>query len=653
MVFVNGELITPSKYKIYNDNTLYLYITKPVTQINTVQIFVSSYVKYGGVRTYEQLTNHSKEFDEYKIPYNANSILIFRNGYKIPYQSISKSGDNSDFPSIISENDYIEFYEISGSCLANHFDGAIGYVEYGPYDLSHQQIPIFYDTIIELDDLSSLILDNARQGFFIKEEHADGVLMIIDEHFETPRLHCVTLTPFQTTSYSKDEYFFQVPDMKDIVDYLSPYDKQFALLPEILRIFQTIILNEIYDEIQRLRDLRNLSRVDSMNVEKLIKFLGMNSNIHSFNLKQRKVLLDELNNFYRILGTEKSYNFFNICAGYSNLNKIEQLFTYHNSTDITKREYVDFFIKEDCGAIPHVEYIKPFTDYGYVYETPEAAYDYGTVAIRDSVGVDYGYVRDEIKGKWIKWWEWDRPQNCYPTNHVNIEVSAEPGEDNDAVIRKFSDHFYVLASTVLYIHDLTINYSFGGSYTGSVIGGADDNQIIQYGILTAPVYHTEKYCYTSDPEIQSPQLTTGLSNSDIIRLVNESHMSDVNKAKFIKTTESGQQVVVYNALNKSCLLTINVIPEDATVTFLGDFIREGNTITVVQGTLVSYVINKEGYKSITNSIVVNKDEILQVKMIPEGLDIEDLGSVNNIYDENENLGHVAEHAAYIEDLGKV
>lgn len=655
MVFVNGELISPSQYEVYADDKLYLYVTKPVTQMNTVQIYVSLSTRYGGTRTYEELTNHDKSYDDKKIPYNSNCIMIFKNGYKIDYQDISNSGGICEFPNVITPDDRIEFYTIVNNCNAVHFAGALGYLEYGPYDIYQNKLPTFYDTIIELDNLANLLIDNPRKGYFIKEVNAEGVLMVIDNHFESSRLHCITLTPFKSTQYDKSEYFLQVPEMKSIVDYLSPYDRQYSILPEVLNVFQQILLNEIYDEIQRVKDLRSLSRVDSINIDRLIRFLGMNANLHSLNLKQRRALLDELNQFYRILGTEKSYNFFNICAGYNNLNKMEQLFTYHDDLDPNHREYIDFFTKEECGAIPRKEWVYPYTDYGYLVNTVEAYLDFGEIDVAEEdevIGEDHGYVTDKIKGKWIKWWEWDRPSNCYPTNHVHLEVTSEPGKENDDVIRKFSNHFYVLASTVLYIHDLTINYTFGGS-DSAISNDVDGDQIVQYGIMTAPIYYTQKYCCTSDPLIQEPQLTTGLSNTEILELVNASSMSDYNRAKFVRINELGQEEVIYNNLNRSYVLTINTNPEDATVTFVGGDYSSGHSVSASSGSIITYTITKPGYVTIRDEIMLTKDTVLDIAMREEGVDYEDMGSVALDYEEAENMGLVSEHITQREDLGEV
>ena len=72
---------------------------------------------------------------------------------------------------------------------------------------------------------------------------------------------------------------------------------------------------------------------------------------------------------------------------------------------------------------------------------------------------DYGYVWEQIKGEWIEWFEWDRPKDWYPTNHVNISLQIPADVNYDEFITEFEKTFYDIASTVLYIHSIIEVYN--------------------------------------------------------------------------------------------------------------------------------------------------------------------------------------------------
>lgn len=416
LVFVNGKLLTKSQYKILNSTSIQILLDYAITKVNKIQIYKGNFFRSEEIQAADVI-NHLRVIR----PYNQNNVLIFKNGEKISFLDINKADlplvnsesgktiivEGCSFESAISATDKIEYVIINGSCFGLHFEGERGYLEYGPRDYYNKNVPVFYDTQVTLQDLSNLLIDNIRYGFFIKEANGPGVLLIIDNTFQTPNLRCVTINKFSKTLYKKDEYYVQVPDAKSIVDYLAPYDRQYVLLPEVLEVFQSVVLNEIHDEILRIRDLRSLSRIDSQNIDKLIKFLGLTVNIQDFSLANKRALLEELNNFYRIAGTEKSYNYYDIITGDANIISMDQLFTYHNSTDPNKREYVDFFSKKDFegnGYTLHREYvIGNRIDYGYVSSIATKHLDYGFIP-HVSLNYDYDiYFVDDVNVQLIRY----------------------------------------------------------------------------------------------------------------------------------------------------------------------------------------------------------------------------------------------------------
>ena len=191
----------------------------------------------------------------------------------------------------------------------------------------------------------------------------------------------------------------------------------------MLGIFQKLLLNETYDSIQRIKNLRNLNKVNSKQINALIEFLGFNQRLTNMELEQKHALLEELNNFYKIVGTRASYNFYNVISKNSKILDLEQLFTpirdnsnadewepnkyyaagksvivTHDgnfyyckeehtslptwettpevqgddkywsrcSTDATEKRYVTFYSAEELGAQYKQKYVFPYVDYGKI-----------------------------------------------------------------------------------------------------------------------------------------------------------------------------------------------------------------------------------------------------------------------------------------------
>lgn len=64
-----------------------------------------------------------------------------------------------------------------------------------------------------------------------------------------------------------------------------------------------------------------------------------------------------------------------------------------------------------------------------------------------------------------------------------------------------------------------------------------------------------------------------------------------------------------------CVLTINALPADAEITISAEnYTQVGNQISVLPGTEVSYTVQKSGYLSVSNTIVVNSSQTINVEL---------------------------------------
>jgi hypothetical protein len=297
------------------------------------------------------------------------------------------------------------------------------------------------------------------------------------------------------------------------------------LMPEILGSFQKLLLDETYDSIQRMKNSRSINMVDSSQINNLINFMGLTLNLSNLDLEKKHALLEELTNFYKIVGTRESYNFYNTTTTNAKIVGMHQLFTPIRDiyTGVYAGErYVDFRTAEELGATTKKRYDYPHHDLGTVDELanpmdsftnqprnegewtnmsiPPITYnqrpivymnddgeittewinvplnnytilptvgpngpsiDFGTVTEDATSFYDFGLVTDIIKGKWVEWTIWDRPVDWYPTNHVDIEVQIPPDVEYETFMTEFKNTFYNIASAVLYIHSIVEVYTFG------------------------------------------------------------------------------------------------------------------------------------------------------------------------------------------------
>ena len=89
--------------------------------------------------------------------------------------------------------------------------------------------------------------------------------------------------------------------------------------------------------------------------------------------------------------------------------------------------------------------------------------------------------------------------------------------------------------------------------------------------------------------------------------VTQTHTIIADETKVIQVTLESNMVT----------LTINPTPSDAVVTLTANgYTQNGNSITVERGTSVKYIIEKEGYGTTTNTIVVGDTSTMDILLIP-------------------------------------
>ena len=368
MVFVDGYKLLPSQFKILSNDSLQILNAFVVNEKSTVIIYTSSSLYYvGTIDTQEgwDANRHSFILDDYTYL----RYLFFKNGEIITRDQITKVRDTVTINVDIRDTDIVSFYRLPIDTENVLFNADPGYFSYGPEDNAGLRVPEVHDTEIIFDTKVKYAIDDVRPGFFVRENDSVGCIMITSDEFETKTAYGITVTDFSKDSLSASEYYVQVPDARSILKYISEYDLNRMLMPEILGSFQKLLLNETYDSIQRLKNIRSIENVDSQHIGKLLNFMGLNLDITDLSLENKHELLEELNNFYRIVGTRESYNFYNTMAVNSRIIKIDQLFTpikdISTISDYAER-YVDFRTAEELGAVTHREYTFDKYDFGYV-----------------------------------------------------------------------------------------------------------------------------------------------------------------------------------------------------------------------------------------------------------------------------------------------
>lgn len=582
MIFVNGVLISPYDFIIENGKII---ITSPFgTETgSTVIILLSKELQFVA----EVQKNTLLKDNIYQLPiyqYSSDKYIFFKNGELIGKDKILTVNEYTISINIeLDDNDIVSYYRLATETTNYFFAGLPGYLTYGPIDDYNRKIPDIFDTKITFSKAIRLSIDDVRKGMIIAEEKGTGQAMIVGTDFETPTVHCISISKFAKTYYNQDEYYIQVPEAKSILKYVSEYDLQKTLFPELLTSFQRLLLDEAYDSVQRLRNIRNINKVDSEHITKLLDFLGLKIDVTDMTLEEKHGILEELTNFYRKVGTRPSYNFYNIMTENSKIIKLEQLFTpikNGGTVPLPIYRYITFRTAEELGAQYKKEFRTDVTDYGRVDEIanmddtvrntsadfprsagvlqnilnkpvletprtiyyinqngesvteevavplnlyitnptagpnqPTPSYDYGFIDSPELNSYDYGSVEDELIGSWYTWYEWDRPKNWYPTNHIQLSAEIPPEMNYDEFIEEFKRIFYDIASAVLYIHSIIEIYTFGGNEGpgsgggagGGGQGGSGGKNNAGYFAVNAnggPIVVTQEYCFTSDPERQ-------------------------------------------------------------------------------------------------------------------------------------------------------
>ena len=346
LVFINGELQPTSAYEIENSTTLRFLdsYTKDPDRFFEVIVYTSSAAITRYTYTDQEIASINLDDIELSSIYNTKNTAIFINGKKVSFLAVEKINPDTDHADALKlniPNVKIDSFEIitfkDTSTDSVNFITESGYLTYGPYDDYSKKVPILYDTIITLSDQAKNLIDNLRAGFIVREKDAYGELIMVDDTFESPEIRCIAIQKFRNQSYTKNDYYLEVPNYTRITKYLAEFDNKYTFLPEILLVFQRLLLDELHDSVQRLRDMRNIHKVDSVNVNRLLTLLGFNANIKTLNVKQRRELLEELNEFYRIVGTRYSYNLVNILQNNLKLINMEQLFTPYGLRDGSKK----------------------------------------------------------------------------------------------------------------------------------------------------------------------------------------------------------------------------------------------------------------------------------------------------------------------------
>ena len=368
LVFVNGILQAPDQYYVLDGNTLtfsYAYTNNPNTYFKIIACNIRNSNSFIRGTLTPTLDTETGEGILIPLNYDIANTLVFINGRKVSYKDIevldtstasnprTRLNINMDLQDI-ERLEYIQFNQSTGTASLN-FTTEFGYLTYGPFDDFSNQIPQHYDTIVTFTDQVKILIDNIRPGFIIKEKDRTGELLIVDSNFETTQIKCLAIQRFGSSTYTKSEYYVEVPQYTSITKYLAEFDQKFTFIPEILEIFQRLLLDEINDSIQRIRDIRNIHKVDSENINKLISLLGFNLNIKTLTKKQRMELLEELNEFYRRAGTRNSYNVLNILQNDLKLINMEQLFTPHFPRKKESLLYnYEFSMNEDDRGIGYI-----------------------------------------------------------------------------------------------------------------------------------------------------------------------------------------------------------------------------------------------------------------------------------------------------------
>ena len=357
----------------YNSDKYIFFLSHKYKTVETYDNLPTSTASEGD--TYRVLdTGKVYTFDSYHSEWNQISSFDQLDGQIISPRLLTNSQSYVYFNVDIDDTTSIDYYTLGEETQHYIFDAVPAVYDYGRSDATDKILPILYDRRVTFNESVRNLINNVRQGFFIKEAETgyEGSLMIIDTTFDLPYVNCIKIINFSKDRYTSSQYFVQVPEARSIVNYLSQYDLEKQLLPEVLKVFQRVILDEAYDHVKRLQDTRDITRVDSNSISQLIKFMGVTLNIYNMTTAEKRKLLEELTNFYKRVGTRPSYNIYNQATSHGQMAGLRQLFTPikdtigtdSDSTDTSTRRYVTFRTDIELGAQYYRDYVYPYVDYG-------------------------------------------------------------------------------------------------------------------------------------------------------------------------------------------------------------------------------------------------------------------------------------------------
>ena len=368
LVFINGYKLASDEYIINTvNNSITIKSNFTEKQLSNIVIYTSADMVYEG--NVENDFSWDPDYNQFTLKdYTIERYIFFKNGELLPPNKIQKISDKVRLNTTIKHGvDFVEYYRMTRDCCALTFEPEFGYLTYGPKDTRDNLIQNPYDCMITFDNITRLLIDDVRPGFFVHEEAGDGCIMIIDDNFEGCSLKCLKIRDFGKKMLSSSEYFLTVPDAPSITKYVSQYDLNGVLFKELLASFQKVLLNETYDSIQRLKNIRNINKVDSSNICALINFLGLKINVTNLTLAKKHHLVEELRTFYDTVGTRASYNFYNAIKNEGKILNIEQLFTPIKSNVSDKK--AESFFPAKWGTLQYVRQTvtNDETNKSYVY----------------------------------------------------------------------------------------------------------------------------------------------------------------------------------------------------------------------------------------------------------------------------------------------
>ena len=200
IVFVNGYKLLTNEFQVASKNSIIIFPKFVSERISTVIIYASEKLSYCG-KVFEESTWNPHTCEFVLEDYTENRYIFFKNGEQINYDNITKLKKYVKLDFLFEKTDIIEYYKLPNDTSAYVFIGMPGYLSYGPIDKHRKEVPVLYDASILFESPVRLIIDDVREGFFIKEEKGTGSLMFIANDFDTREIKAIVLTEFSKKFY--------------------------------------------------------------------------------------------------------------------------------------------------------------------------------------------------------------------------------------------------------------------------------------------------------------------------------------------------------------------------------------------------------------------------------------------------------------------